>query len=167
MERMWKKYPTVNSVRQTLDREKFCSVLIRFCILSDPPSSIYTFNLLSSHSVIYTPNKTCWEKIRGGEIGEKKKSNLSSKKSYDSSDLKREALGIARHYHTISDSLTCKWLMASLRGLLLLSAHTPQKASALTSIKVGDFSIEEQDFRWGNGRKTSEGWIKSLLSPHS
>lgn len=66
-----KNSPTDNSVRQTLDIEKFCSILIRFCILSDPPPSIYTCNLLSSYSVMNTPNKTCWEKIRGGGIEKK------------------------------------------------------------------------------------------------
>lgn len=148
-----KNSPTVNSVRQTLDIEKFCSILIRFCILSDPPPSIYTCDLLSSYSVMNTPNKTCWEKIRGGEIEKEKKSNLFSKRNLWLSHLKREALGIARHYHTISDSLTCKWLMVSLRELLPLSAHTPQMASAVTAIKAGDLSIKEQDFRWENGRK--------------
>lgn len=79
--------------------------------------------------------------------------------------LKREALGITRHYHTISDSIAYKWLMEALRELLLLSTHTSHKLHQLWTLYM---KLEEkQDLRWEDEKKHSEVWITSLLSPHS
>lgn len=47
--------------------------------------------------------------------------------------------------------------MALLRELSLLSAHRPQTAAAVTSIKAADFPVKEQDLRWEKWKKASEG----------
>lgn len=162
-----KNSPTVNSVRQTLDIEKFCSILIRFCILSDPPPSIYTCDLLSSYSVMNTPNKTCWEKIRGGEIEKEKKiKSLFKKKPMTQSSQK----GGLRNSQALSHHI---WLpnLQMINGIAegvvtAVSTHTSNGISC-NCYKSWRFVYKRTRFQMGKWKKTSEGLIKYLLSPHS
>lgn len=50
--------------------------------------------------------------------------------------------------------------MASLRRLLLLSAHTPQIASTVTSIKIGDFSLKKTKISDGKMEENFRGMNK-------
>lgn len=156
-----RKSPPVTSVRQTLGISKSWSLLIRLCILSDLLSSSYTYNFLSSYWVFWvsnTPNKACWEKM-GVEKGGVEKKELCLKRNIW---LKREALGITRHYHTISDSIAYKWLMEALRELLLLSTHTSHELHQLWTLYM---KLEEkQDLRWEDEKKNILRYYISTFS---